>query len=65
MSPKAPRFTGRAFIKALGKHEFSVSRIRGSHHFCVTKMDGLRLFRFIVVKRLGRGYWQKYYETVN
>jgi len=33
MSPKAPRVTGRAHIKALGKHEFSVSRIRGSHHF--------------------------------
>ncbi|MEO0511152.1 MAG: type II toxin-antitoxin system HicA family toxin [Verrucomicrobiota bacterium] len=33
MSPKALRLTGRALIKALKKHGFEVSRIKGSHHF--------------------------------
>ena len=32
MSPKAPRLTGRELIQVLLRHEFVVSRIRGSHH---------------------------------
>jgi predicted RNA binding protein YcfA (HicA-like mRNA interferase family) len=33
MSPKAPRLTGKALIKALEKKGFAVSRINASHHF--------------------------------
>jgi predicted RNA binding protein YcfA (HicA-like mRNA interferase family) len=39
MSPRAPRITGRALIKTLTKRGFTISRVRGSHHF-LRHIDG-------------------------
>ena len=32
MSPKHPRLSGRELIRVLGRHGFTVIRVRGSHH---------------------------------
>lgn len=39
MSPRAPRITGRELIKNFKKRGFTISRVRGSHHF-LRHVDG-------------------------
>ncbi len=41
MSTTYPKLTGKQLIKFLSNHGFSVSRIRGSHHF-LKHEDGRR-----------------------
>ncbi len=42
-----PRLTGPELIVVLGRAGFAVARIRGSHHFLVTRTAGTPLYPYI------------------